>query len=315
MDARFCRLLVLLTQCNIIQSEQVSGTITENVTFFYRKLPVAPSVPATIAFSVSYQIGTISYKYPSMGIYTKYPTVNIEKICSNVTYAQLRNENLHPFLKVGRYRTTTCEMSGADTVDCRGKVAVQDYIPSNFYLTFGFHCDYASLNSLQGLTYNINFTKQSNNTSGCIKYSEKFSTNVCSRIYHKTSLPNLIGDESLDQIFEYFDVYKAYEIFEGRCYQHLEELACHIIFPKCDPVTNQVTHPCREMCWDVKEACLQKWQSLAEKVLFKYGWDKHILDGPSIFVDCDYLPSLHSSIPCFYNQSHVLLKPMSLTVL
>ena len=259
MDLTVCTLLVVSSQLSVTHSAHLSGTITESVTFFYRKLPVAPSVRITIEFSVSHQIGTINYKYPSMGIYTKYPTVNIEKRCSDVTYGQLRNENLHPILKVEQYRTTTCEMSGADTVNCRGRVTVQDYIPRNFYLTFGFHWDYASVNSLQGLTYNINFTKQSNNTSGCIKYTEKFRPNTCSRIYHKTSLPNLIGDESLDQIFEYFDVYKAYQttsIFEGRCYQHFEDLVCHIIFPKCHPVTKQVTHPCREMCWDVNEACL-----------------------------------------------------------
>ena len=124
---------------------------------------------------------------------------------------------------------------------------------------------------------------------------------MCIRLYQQTSLPNLIGDESLDQIFEYFHVYKAYEtasIFEGRCYQHLEDVACNTIFPKCDPVTKQVTHPFREMCWDVKEACLQKWQSLAENVFFRYVWD--IFHGPSIIIDCDYLPSLYGSFPCFY---------------
>ena len=100
-DLTVCMLLVVLSQFNFCHSAHVSGIITENVTFFYRKLPVTPSVRATIEFSVSHQIGTINYKCPSMGIYTKYPTVNIEKRCSDVTYGQLRNENLHPHLKVG----------------------------------------------------------------------------------------------------------------------------------------------------------------------------------------------------------------------
>ena len=306
MDLTACMVLVALSQLSVTHSAHVSGAITESVTFFYRKLPVAPSVRATIEFSVSHQIGTINYKYPSMGIYTKYPTVNIEKRCSDVTYGQLRNENLHPHLRVGRYRTTACELSEADTVNCRGKVTVQDYIPSHFYSTFRFLCNkIILLSSLQGLTYNISFTKQSNNTSGCIKYSEKFYTKVCSRLYHQTSLPNLIGDESLDQILEYFDLYKAYKttsIFEGRCYQHLEKIACYTIFPKCDPITRQMTYPCRETCWDVKEACLQKLFYMAEKLVSKYDWDGAFLGkrNSSMEMDCDYLLSVNSSVPCFY---------------
>ena len=107
----------------------------------------------------------------------------------------------------------------------------------------------------------------------------------------------------MDQVLEYFDLYKAYEtgfILGGRCYQHIEELACHIIFPECDPVTKQVVHPCREMCWALKEACLQKGLSLAKQVVSKYGWDQHILNDFSIFCDCDYLPSINGSVPCFY---------------
>ena len=126
---------------------------------------------------------------------------------------------------------------------------------------------------------------------------------MCSRLYQQTSLPNLIGDESLDQSFEYFDVYKAYEttsILEGRCYQHFEETSCYTIFPKCDPITGQVTHPCRETCWDVKEACLQKLFSMTTKLVSRYGWVGAFLGNWSKEVDCDYLPSLHGSIPCYY---------------
>ena len=168
--------------------------------FLYRKLPVAPSIRAIVEFSVSYLKSSMRHKYPLMGIYTEYPELNIEKSCSYQHYGQLHNEDLHPILRVGHYRTTSRELSGADTVNCRGRVTVQDYIPRNFHLTFGFRCNWPHIYSLKGLWYNISFTRQTNKNG---KYTEKFHTKVCGRLYQQTSLPNLIADESLDQIFEY----------------------------------------------------------------------------------------------------------------
>ena len=129
------------------------------------KLPVTPSVRSTIEFNISYRQSSMEYKYPIMGIYTEYPKINIGKRCSYVQFGQLRNENLHPVLKVGQYRTTRCELSGADTVNCTGRVNIQDYIPRNFYLTFTFSCYLQPVYSLQGLIYNISFTRQTNHTN------------------------------------------------------------------------------------------------------------------------------------------------------
>ena len=113
LDIMFCILLALFVQDGFSYSKHFSGTITENTTFFYRKLPVAPSLRATIEFSVAYNQRSMrdAEHYPLMGIYTTYPEINIAKQCSYIRYGQLRNENLHPYLRVGRYRTTTCEMS------------------------------------------------------------------------------------------------------------------------------------------------------------------------------------------------------------
>ena len=155
MDIKPFTLLVVLSQLSVTHSAHVSGTITEDTTFFYRKLPVAPSIRATIEFSVSYSQSSMRGKrpFPLMGIYTEYPTVNMEKRCSYIQYAQLHNQDLHPYLRVGQYRTTTCEMSGSDTVNCRGRVTVQDYMPRDFHLTFGFECHFLPIHSLQGLKY------------------------------------------------------------------------------------------------------------------------------------------------------------------
>ena len=262
MDVRLCTLLVLLSQYQFCHSMFVSGTITENVTFFYRKLPVAPSVRATIAFSVSYLNNSRRLRYPLMGIYTAYPKVNIEKRCSYIRYGQLRNEDLHPHLRLDRpYRTTACRLSGADTVNCRGRVIVQDYKPRSFYLTFGFYCTWPRINSLQGLTYKISFTMQSNGTSGSMKYESQLHSNeVCIGFYQQTSLPNLVGAERLNTVQNALYVFQNYQFttsFSGRCHQHLLTILCHFMLPECDPVTQQLIHPCKEMCWSLLDACLQ----------------------------------------------------------
>ena len=233
-----------------------SGIISKNMKFFYRKLQVAPSVRATIDFTVSYLPRSMHYNYPIMGIYTTYPIIKVDNRCSKILYGQLRNENLHPILRVGRYRTTTCELSGADVVDCSGRVTVQDYIPRSFHLTFGFDSKWLHIYSLKGLRYNISFTNKSNKTSDCLDYSVIPWNETCSRFYKETSLPNLIGDEGLDHYEDYFKqstFFQALIFVDGTCYKHIWEVVCHILLPKCDSVNKQVMHPCREMCQDFLE--------------------------------------------------------------
>ena len=309
MDLKAVTLLVLFLQLNVTHSTHVSGSITENTVFVYRKLPVAPSVSTIIEFSVSYSPSAMGYKFPLTGIYTNYPKVNIGHRCSFIEYGQLGNLNLHPYLKLGRYRTTTCELSGSDTVNCSGRVNVQDYIPRNFYLTFGFHCNWPRIYSLQGLTYNISFFDQNNGTSDCIDYSVIPRSGVCSRFYKKTSLPNLIGDEDLEHYEEYFKqstFVEALLFMDGTCYQHVWEVVCHIILPKCDPVTKQVTHPCREMFWDLLKGCEKKCRDLLGRMgsEFRHNSPSYVnifLSTENLkWVNCDYLPSIHSNVSCFY---------------
>ena len=205
MYCEFFTLLVFLIQFSIIHSVDVNGTIIENITFFYRKLPVEPSRLATIEFKVVYLQSSMKDKnsYPLMGIYTGYPKINIEKRCSFIRYGQQRNENLHPHLRVGRrYRGTTCEIFGAHTVNCRGRINIQDYIPRNFYLSFGFHCDWLPGNSLKGLKYNISFSKQNNGTKNCTCYKSLKIHGKCNVFYNETSLPNLLGNEDVKQIMD-----------------------------------------------------------------------------------------------------------------
>ena len=175
-----------------------------------------------------------------MGIYTAYPKINIDNHCSKILYGPLSNENLHPILRFGHYRTITCELSGSNTVNCRGRVTVQDYIPRNFYVTFGFDCKGPRIYSLKGLRYNITFSNKSNKTSDCLDYSVIPKNGFCSRFYKETSLPNLVEDETMDHYEEYFKhstFFQALAFVDGSCYQHIWEAVCHILLPKSDPVT------------------------------------------------------------------------------
>ena len=268
MDVKFYILLVLSSQIKSTCGVHISGIIDANTTFFYRKLPVALSVSATIEFSVSYRKSLVRDKFPTMSILTTYPKLNIEKKCSYISFGQFHNESLHTSLRLSGYRHTRCELSGADTVNCTGKFAVQDYIPRNFYLTFGFRCDWRRIHFLQGLQYNISFTSQSNDTNGCTDYPVLGYAEVCKRFYNETS----IGDESVDQIVKYFKrsihsiALETPFLVDGTCYQHFWEVACHIVLPKCDPITQQVKHSCREMCWDFFDGCWQKIMDLLTRM-------------------------------------------------
>ena len=300
-------LLVLLLQLGIIHSEYVSGTIKENTTFYYRMLPVTPAISTTIEFNISYLKSSMRDTYPLMGIYTEYPKINIAKRCSYIQHGQLRSENLHTYLRLSGYRHTRCELSGPDTVNCNGRFAFQDYIPRTFSLSFGFQCHWPRIYSLQGLSYNISFLEQSNDTSGCVDYSGFWGSGVCRTFYKETSLPNLIGEENLDRYQKYFKhaIYsEALAYFEGTCYQHLWEVACYVFLPKCDPDTELVTHPCREMCWDFVEGCWQQFLDVLVR-LGSYSRFKNYADfmpstDKQTLLNCDYLPSHYGSVPCFY---------------
>ena len=79
MDIRVFTFLALLSTVNFTHSVHVSGTIDQNKTFFYQRLPVTSSVRTTINYTVSYPEISMMHKdqYPLMGIYTEFPKVNM----------------------------------------------------------------------------------------------------------------------------------------------------------------------------------------------------------------------------------------------
>ena len=69
---------------------------------------------------------------------------------------------------------------------------------------------------------------------------------ICKQYIQHTALPNVIGNENMRTVLTDYQWFKSYEALTdmiGLCHQHLEELACHVHVPKCDPVSRQVIHP------------------------------------------------------------------------
>ena len=241
-----------------------------------------------------------------IGIYTTMNHINIKKQCTHVPYVQLANGNLHRPIRLDEsdIRPPKCLKEGLDTIHCRGNITVQDYKPRKLSFTFEFDCDrITSKSSLKGLVYNISIHEQTNKTN-CIFLPPKVR-GTCSQFYLHSLLPNLIGAEDVLIILRYWDMFKALvAIFEGVCYQHFLELGCYVVVPKCDPVSKQVIHPCREMCYDLRKACSKitlNRSIVSGKIPQVMPEDNTlILDATSVSINCDYLPSLGGDIPCFY---------------
>ena len=91
----------------------------------------------------------------------------------------------------------------------------------------------------------------------------------------------------------------------GLCHQHLQELACYILVPKCEPMSRQVVHPCREMRHDLRAACskiILLWGTiLRDKIPHIASGDNNIIVEAALFkyLNCGYL-SLNGDIPCHY---------------
>ena len=293
------KILTLLVIANVYAEYRFSGTITDNITFFYRTLPTPPSVRAIIEFNVSFPV---MEQRTLMGIYTTYPKTNIQKQCSYIKFGQLRNENMHPHLRQGVYRTTFCyESPDATTMHCGGKVKFQDYIPRNFSLTFGRLCFWPPESTLTGLTYNISISDQSNTTSGCLRHTRR----TCNKYYYFSSNPNLIGNEAMNQSHDAWRGMGFYYHFllEDPCYQHTEEFLCNVLFPRCDLTTGRVTHPCKEMCSDFLDGCISDYVGFFKQVsqIYLYQPQLNITeDDRAVMFSCDYLPSRHGNIPCNY---------------
>ena len=253
--------------CSASLTTSVSGYISRSTHFFYKKFPVPPSKWAIVKVDVSY------IKEKSNLIMAFYATrnhINITYGCIDRTYQQTGNKNLYPEL------TTNSNLSGPltcklkDVLRCTGEIPIQDYTPRSFSFSFGFPCDQIQkTDSLQGLHYAL--TIQVTNELTCSKLP---ASHTCHSYTQYGAVPNLIDR---GQTFFHFEPIPS-------CLQLLElakKFVCYFLIPVCDPESNQIIRPCKEMCYNYLDACALP--------------SRH-----EEYINCDYLPSLNGNVPCLY---------------
>ena len=269
MDNKLFFFVAVLVQLKLIQSQSlkrtVSGEIFENVTFIHKTFPVPPSTRVIIEVDVSYP-DSFAKTYPILGIYTTKSHLNLKRKCSMLRYGQLGNDNLHPGITLDRHESKPlkCETDNNTGIHCTGNITVQDFIPRIFSFSFGFNCSYLCGScSLRGLVYHLGIYGQTNKTQ-CVALSHRDAA-IC---YDYGVFPNLFGIEYVGIPLRYIE-----------CLELPLPFDCYVLIPKCDPVSKQMIHPCREMCHDFLNAC---------NYMFGY------------LYNCDYLPPRDGIIPCLY---------------
>ena len=273
MDLRVFIVLLGLLRCNWTHTVTtfLSGSVSEDVRFVHETFHIQPSKRARIGVDVSFPDRCSFWWIPEpvLGIYTTQDHVNIQKRCIERKYGQVGNRDLHPILELDHKmsRTLTCEYANY-AFHCAGNITVQDFIPRNFSFAFAFHCVHLHI-TLKGLVYNMSIS--GTNETECLEL-DLTGDSSCSSRNHGT-FPNLIGDKNLNDFP--FNLFLA----SYTCYQHSRTFLCNLLVPKCDPESNEIIPPCREMCHEYLNGC------------------GHIARNFTYF-NCDYLPASNGVIPC-----------------
>ena len=298
-------------QNNYIVANYVSDTIKEDVDFLKIKISNYPSKFAIIEYIVSYTITDTVGHHVKMDIYTIEDNVNSRERCSALHYGQLQNDGLHVPLNTRTFRETDCERYD-EFVSCQGQRIIQDYIPRDYFVSFGFDCD--ETGSMKGLAYEIRIHGQTNETK-CIDMPPKF---YCSQYYRRTSVPNLIGGDSLQEAMTQVEIAQVYMYMlylymlengldHERCYKYFDELMCYISVPKCDVNEENVIVTCKETCFEILEACHDDLLAMVNKSTslqmemkdFKDTLEKMYMHNDK-YINCSYLPPTNGTVPCFY---------------
>ena len=303
----------------------ISDVVATDTSFYYRQFQMPPSKLATLDNSVMFNRTRVNGECERdickviLDIYTNEHDKNLKINCSNDGFGQLMNENLRTplYLRNRPYRFTTCKLEDMDLdmLHCEGRTIIQDYIPRKYGFSFGYDCGISTKPSIFGLSFNITISEQSNKTK-CLRTHQNLSEISCHEFYDYMSLPNMIGDPNIAFVNSWAEGFKKMGAFvlyflsmlptEG-CYKHMNELFCHIIFPKCDQVENQMIPPCKETLSDFLHGCLKYFREVFEampssdvKLFRKWRTKLAGINISTIIIDSDYLPSITDSIPCSY---------------
>ena len=208
-------------------------------------------------------------------------------------------------------------MGHSEKIKCTGKTTIQDYVPRNYAISFGFYCDFKGMSTLKGLEYNISIYDQSNETKCSPVPHEHYNDVDCRDFYSHMSLPNVIGNTDFKSILAVINYLKSLEaalnfvlepaFTKPLCYKHLVEALCHTVLPKCDPDSGQVIHPCKETCEELIDGCIEKSLFILHSLgVLNKRFLAHLAQNingdyrSNNLINCDYLPSCLGTIPCFY---------------
>ena len=198
-------------------------------------------------------------------------------------------------LRPGGYRETECDKEDL-MLRCHGKITLQDFLPRQFAFSFGFGCPARRSLSLKGLKFNISIYDETNVTK-CSSVPAHIS---CRNYYSKMSLPNMLSDVNLSDVFRWWN-WIAFYSFErsGLCYKYLREILCLIAMPECKSEGNDLVHPCKETCYEFSKGCLED-SSFKDTIISSLA-NSHLVDFQEAIeflnegryneiFNCDYLP-------------------------
>ena len=287
-----CSVLIYLNITLVyIECHSLSGVVAEDVEFYFGKLSEFPSTVATIKYSVNF---TATPTSAIMNIYTEKGNTNQQKRCVQLYHGQFFNEKL--FVVLTQKRSTTCR-DNQGVARCKGTIRIQDYIPRNYFISFGYSC--SAVKSLKGLTYNVTIYQR--NETKCSLMRPNF---VCSKYYPAISMPNLFGN-----IFRYPEIkqfelqfYMWKSLLGEPCHKYQEQFLCYLLFPECSNIHRMKTL-CREGCTDLIDACIDDLLFILRNVTIydhKPKGLKEQLESETLKEFCNYLPSVNSPVLCFY---------------
>ena len=263
--------------CTYSLSASVSGSFTENTEFVHKIFPVPPAKWAMIEVDVSYlKVHETEKHYLIMGIYTTEDNVDMRRRCIHTRYGQLGNKNLYPVLTMNQSLSghLRCETNN-QWLHCKGRIPIQDYTPRNYSFSFGYLC--GTINSLPDIgsdwipNLHYKMTIHVTNKTVCHKLPAE---HTCHRHMKFGAFPNLLGETKIIPSLP----------LASSCLQLLPlatKFFCYLFIPRCDPESNQIISPCKEMCYDYLNAC-----------------GNH--SGNMEYINCDYLPLKNEKLPCFY---------------
>ena len=291
---RYSVLIYLSIKLTYIETHSISGVVEEDIEFHFGKLSEFPSTVATIKYSVNFT----ATRYPAiMNIYTEKENTNQQKRCIQLYHGQFFNEKL--FVVLTQKRSTTCK-NIQGVARCKGSVRIQDYIPRNYFISFGYSC--SAVKSLKGLIYNITIYQK--NGTKCSLMGPNF---VCSKYYRTMSMPNLFGNIFRKSDIKQFEMqfYMWKSLLGQPCYKYQEQIVCYLLFPECINIHRMKTL-CREGCTDFIDACIDDLLFILRNVtiydhkpkVLKEKLESVTLNSANEF--CNYLPSVNSTVPCFY---------------